>query len=891
MPCNSLKVSMDTFSTLLHSHLDIIYAFYGSSFLLLAFVIYLQPRDPEPFELASHLWLVAIFGLVHGLREFYEIWERNLTAANPAVIWLGTTLLCGSYLPLFEFARRAVVTLSPATPGGMTTRFIQFWAYPLMVVLLAVLALTADEAARGLSVASRVLLGLPGALVTGWALGTMLLRSQDVAKKFRLRIAAYSLGIAFASYGVLSGLFISPTLGSLHWLPSSEGFRAVTGIPIQLLRALSILAAAGALTYVVRTLAVTTYHREREASRRAHALAAILEQRVAERTEALKSEIEERRHTEQMLKLSEQKYRQLHESMADAFVRTAMTGEITECNHAYREMLGYTAEELSQMTFTELTPVQWHDTEARIITEEVLPKGASGIYEKEYVRKNGECFPVELRTFLLHDDAGAPAGMWSIVRDITKRKETERTLQMFRSSIDQASDAIFWMTRDARFWYVNAKACQSLGYTREELLRLHLWDIDPTFPMERWRADWERFQASKHNSQDTPYVLETIHHRKDGSTFPVEVTERHLWFGETELHVATVRDITERKQAEEALRDREARLRRAESLAQVGHYAFDADGANPLWSEGLKDIWGIRREADPSLHEFLSQIYAEDRERVIAAALKAAEEKHGFDLEYRLVKLHGEIVTVRSVSEFTAGEQGRSPRFFGTLIDMTKQKETEAQLRESIQEKETLLREIHHRVKNNLQVISSLLYFQAKRITDPTSAQVFLEGQNRLRAMILVHEQLYRAENLSRINFTPYVHSLVHQMYRSYGQLKNRIRLSLNIDQMHLPIEIALPCGMILNELLTNAFKYAFPNERSGMVTVNIRKTGNSMQIQVADDGVGLPNVVDTTKPTSFGMRLIHNLTSQINGILRYEQNNGTVATIEARLPLEETRS
>jgi PAS domain S-box-containing protein len=225
------------------------------------------------------------------------------------------------------------------------------------------------------------------------------------------------------------------------------------------------------------------------------------------------------------------------------------------------------------------------------------------------------------------------------------------------------------------------------------------------------------------------------------------------------------------------------------------------------------------------------------------------------------------------------------PAFIAIILDITEQKRIEAQLRESLQEKETLLREIHHRVKNNLQIISSLLYFQAKQVRDPESVQVFLEGQNRLRAMILVHEQLYSAANLSRVDFSSYVRLLVQQLAQSYSQLQQKIRLSVNSDEVQLPIEIALPCGMILNELLTNIFKYAYPNGQSGAAVVKITRRDTGIQLQVTDDGVGLPDTVDVTTPTSFGMQLINNLAAQVKGTVQYEQDHGTKVTVTIDLP------
>jgi PAS domain S-box-containing protein len=171
-------------------------------------------------------------------------------------------------------------------------------------------------------------------------------------------------------------------------------------------------------------------------------------------------------------------------------------------------------------------------------------------HEGKNLSPNGQVCTCLTTKVPFRDNQGRIRGLVGIGRDITDRKRAEQDLQMFEFSIDQASDAVFWMTRDAGFSYVNEQACHSLGYTREELMRLHLWDIDPIYPKARWDAEWKQFQKNK---QGGAQQVETFHRRKDGSIFSVSISSKHLWFGDTELHVAVARDITQHKQAEDKL--------------------------------------------------------------------------------------------------------------------------------------------------------------------------------------------------------------------------------------------------------------------------------------------------------------------------------------------------
>lgn len=206
----------------------------------------------------------------------------------------------------------------------------------------------------------------------------------------------------------------------------------------------------------------------------------------------------------------------------------------------------------------------------------------------------------------------------------------------------------------------------------------------------------------------------------------------------------------------------------------------------------------------------------------------------------------------------------------------------------SLHEKEVLLKEIHHRVKNNLQVISSLLNLQSEKITQPDLLETFMESQNRIRAMALVHEKLYQSKNLSQIDFTEYVHSFIHQMNNSYSLHPNKVKFHMNADmQPHFfKIDTAIPCSLILNELISNSYKYAFPNNRKGDIYLRfglLKKTKNTtfFVIEVADNGIGIPEEIDFQNTTTLGLQLVDLLTHQIEGKVTLDRKGGTKFTIQ----------
>ena len=207
-----------------------------------------------------------------------------------------------------------------------------------------------------------------------------------------------------------------------------------------------------------------------------------------------------------------------------------------------------------------------------------------------------------------------------------------------------------------------------------------------------------------------------------------------------------------------------------------------------------------------------------------------------------------------------------------------KRKEAEEYLKKSLAEKEVLLREVHHRVKNNMQIISSILRMQSRNIDDDKLKEVLQESQNRIHSMALIHENLYSNEGLADIKFANYVQSLTGNIARSYASQQSRVSFDFNIEDANLSMDIAIPCGLIINELISNSFKYAFKNRTRGVISISFRHIDNdgSYQLKVSDDGIGIPKDVNISNTKSLGMKIVHKLVKQIDGELHSDFSNGT---------------
>ncbi len=212
---------------------------------------------------------------------------------------------------------------------------------------------------------------------------------------------------------------------------------------------------------------------------------------------------------------------------------------------------------------------------------------------------------------------------------------------------------------------------------------------------------------------------------------------------------------------------------------------------------------------------------------------------------------------------------------FAVVTDITKQKHAEAQLRASLNEKELLLREIHHRVKNNLQVVSSLLRLQSRYPSDDKYREMLDQSQNRIQSMALIHEKLYQSKELGNINFEDYVKALASHLFQGFAAGCQRIKLITEIAAVSLTIDKAIPCGLLANELLSNCLKHAFPHGKGGIIKMSFVSDDGRFEFVVSDDGVGLPDDFEMTNTTTMGLRLVNTLVNQLNGELRFKSENG----------------
>lgn len=271
-------------------------------------------------------------------------------------------------------------------------------------------------------------------------------------------------------------------------------------------------------------------------------------------------------------------------------------------------------------------------------------------------------------------------------------------------------------------------------------------------------------------------------------------------------------------------------------------------------------------------------VHPEDREQVLTDWSTWIKERgEYYSNEFRLLTPEGTVRWVHVRSSPMLSDRGELLGHVGTVEDITERKQAEEQIKASLQEKEVLLKEIHHRVKNNLQIISSLLNLQSAAIDDQQTIEILQQCENRVASMALIHEQLYQSKDLAKIDFREYIENLVANLFSSYDFHTDVIALKVNVDNLCLCFDTAIPCGLIINELVSNSLKYAFLPGIKGEICIDIyAESNNILTLVVSDDGIGFPKDLDFKNTESLGLQIVVALTNQLGGTIELNSNIGT---------------
>lgn len=467
-----------------------------------------------------------------------------------------------------------------------------------------------------------------------------------------------------------------------------------------------------------------------------------------------------------------------------------------------------------------------------------------------------------------------------------EKMNSEHYLQQILQTI---ADGFWIVSTEKKIIEANDAYCRMSGYSRDELLKLEISDLDLDESPEVTAARIHRIMT---NGSET---FETRHRRKNGTFFYVEISANFMRTNENVL-LFFCRDITERKRVEEALQESENRFRAAFMGSPVAKCISTLEDG--IWidvNQAEESLFGYTREEMIGKSAVAANIWIDldDRKRMVEAIVQNGEIRNQQvwcrrkDGSILLTSISARMLTLKGVTHI----------LFATE-DITERDLSEKMIRQNLQEKESLLREIHHRVKNNLAVISSLIGLQARQIKDENIREMFDICQHRIKTMALIHERLYRSADLSAVHFQVYIHNLASDLMSSYPRPGGK-KIDIDIDAHHifLNIDTAIPCGLIINELLTNVFKHAFSNTVDPKIKITFHKTEDTYTLTVQDNGIGIPNDFNESKTATLGLMLVHALMRQLKGDVQFQaktpdcQGTAVTITFQARSPNGKTET
>ncbi len=437
-----------------------------------------------------------------------------------------------------------------------------------------------------------------------------------------------------------------------------------------------------------------------------------------------------------------------------------------------------------------------------------------------------------------------------------------------RAVVESAPDGILAFDEKGIIESFNPAAEKLFACSASEVIGKSIQTIIPGY-----RGSLE-VNAETSASRITGIERQIVGHRWDGSTFDMDLTVSELMVDDKKLTMAIIRDVSARTEAEQQMKESEERLRlivEHSPDAIAIHAAGTVIFVNPRGVELL----GAQKAGDILGRPILDFVPHEMRKTVIERIQTMIQKNEKVPmLEERFVRLDGKAVDVEVIA--IPLSVGGKPAIQVVARDISRRKAADAEIRKSLKEKEVLLKEIHHRVKNNLQVIVSLLDLQSDRVEDRVALEALRECQNRVKSISLIHERLYESRDLAQVDFPEYIRMLMDNLLRSYGVEPDRVRRRIEVVDIRLGLDTAIPCGLIIHELVSNALKHAFPGGRSGEIRVGIYADGDRNFLVVSDNGKGFGGVSDFRTVSSLGLQLVDTLTSQINGNIDFHTNGGT---------------
>lgn len=576
------------------------------------------------------------------------------------------------------------------------------------------------------------------------------------------------------------------------------------------------------------------------------------------------SDITERKQEEE----ERQKLVSLINHSQDFISVSSLQGEILFINEAGRQLVGLNSlqEALSQEMSAYFSEKGWIEFTQKTLPEVMTIGRSEGEAQLRHFKSN-QYIDVQRSCFVVnHPKTGEPMCLATVQRNITERKLAEAELRKLSSAVEQSADSVVITNKEGVIEYVNPTCEELTGYTKAELLGR----TPKAFKSDQHDSDfYEKLWSTILSGQAFRAVFANC--KKSGDLFYEEKTITPIRNEEGNIthFVSTGKDITERRQVEEKL----SRIGKAIESVSDAIGMSDVSGVSLYHNKAFLDLFGLTVE---ELNAAGGPTVLYSNAAVAQDVFRTIQNGNSWSGEVTMMRRDGTPLLVSLRADAIKDEEGKLVGLIGVHTDITKQKKAEQQIKASLKEKEVLLQEIHHRVKNNLQIISSLLSIQSEVVEDGQVLDILRDSQNRVQSMALIHERLYQSQDMIKIEFSEYIQNLVINLFHSYDIDFNQISLELDAQDVPLSINTAIPCGLIINELISNALKYAFPGQGKGRIYISLFEKQNRFILEIKDNGIGLPENLDLENTKTLGLRLVDTLVHQIRGTMRIDRNQGT---------------
>lgn len=483
----------------------------------------------------------------------------------------------------------------------------------------------------------------------------------------------------------------------------------------------------------------------------------------------------------------------------------------------------------------------------------------------------GEMIYCEWYNTLLYDENNRVSSVYSMIHEVTGREiaieNAHKSMMSYQDLFNSISDAIYLINYQGEVVEVNEGLESTFGYERSDIIGEHVKKLSAP---GKFREDWIEHITALAESGNSE-MIRGWGRKANGEVFPTELlVNSGTYFGQKVI-IMIERDISERVNQEEILKKREGLLSKLFGSSPIGVALLNKHKEVEMVNEGFEAMFGWTEEELRGL--VLDRVIVTKKQH--KEAMKLSESESVLQKTAKRVTKDGRMIDV-IIYGVPVVVDDEVVGIYGLYVDITEREKAEAQVKKSLKEKEILLAEIHHRVKNNLAVITGLLELQSYSVESETARRTLKDSQMRVNSIALVHEKLYQSESFSEIALDQYFSELTDEIHRSMKRDDLEVTIALDIDTVQISITQAIPCGLLMNEIITNSFKHAFTGRSEGKISISLKEVcERKLELIIKDDGTGMDEQEERDVKSSLGMTLIKTLARQLGAEFRYENNRG----------------